>query len=71
MVSGKLCDIKHDSFNIQVMATKAEEGEELLLQDMDGVFLRFAVLKEEGLQHQEGNFSSNLEIMSFKNFTNP
>jgi len=47
IVSGKLHDIKHDSSNVQVVATKTEEGEELSLQDMDGVFLRVPVLKEE------------------------
>jgi len=46
IVSGKLCDIKHEPSNVQVVATKTEEGEELSLQDMDGVFLRVPVLKE-------------------------
>ena len=60
MVSGKLCDIKHDPSNIQVVATKTEEEKELPLQDIDGVFLRVLVSKEEncpeGLQLQEVKF---------------
>jgi len=47
IMSGKLHDIRHDPSNVQVVATKTEEGEELSLQDMDGEFLRVLVLKEE------------------------
>ena len=47
MVCGKLCDDNNDLSNVRVVATKTEGGKELSLQDMDGVFLRVPVLKEE------------------------
>ena len=47
MVCGKLHDNNHDPSNVEVVATETEGGEELSLQDMDGMFLRVPVLKEE------------------------
>ena len=40
MISGRLCENNHDPSNTQVVITQSEEGEELSLQDMNGVFLR-------------------------------
>ena len=45
IMCGKLHDNNHDPSNVQVVGTKTEGGEELSLQDMDGVFLRVPVLK--------------------------
>jgi len=47
IVRGKLRDNQRDPSNVQVVATKSEEGEKLSLQDMDGEFLTVTVLKEE------------------------
>ena len=40
MISGRLCENNHDPSNTQIVITQSEEGEELSLQDMNGVFLR-------------------------------
>ena len=40
MISGRLHENNRDPSNTQVMITQLEKGEELSLQDMDGVFLR-------------------------------
>ena len=45
MVCGRLSDNNHDPSNTQVVVTRSEEGEELSLQDIEGVFLRIPVLK--------------------------
>ena len=43
MISGTLHENNRDTSNTQVVITQSEEGEELPLQDMDGVFLRILV----------------------------
>ena len=45
MIGGKLCENNHDPSNTQIVITQSEEGEELSLQDMDGVFLRIPAVK--------------------------
>ena len=40
MISGRLHENNRDPSNTQVVITQSEKGEELSLQDMDGVFLR-------------------------------
>ena len=40
MISGRLHENNHDPSNTQVVITQSEEGEELSLQDLDGVFRR-------------------------------
>ena len=42
-----MCDNELDPSNIQVAVIRTEEGEQLSLQDMDGVFLSVPILKEE------------------------
>ena len=46
MITGKLRETDRDPTNIQVVVTHKEDGEELSLQDMDGVFLHFIVQGE-------------------------
>ena len=43
MIAGKLRETDRDPTNIQVVVTHKEDGEELSLQDMNGVFLHFIV----------------------------
>ena len=50
MISGRLCESSHDPTNIQVVVTKTQEGEELSLPDMDGVFLHLPVPREASLR---------------------
>ena len=45
MISGKLHENNHDPFNTQIVITYSEEGQELSLQDMDGVFLRIPAVR--------------------------
>ena len=45
MIGGKLCENSHDPSNTQIVITQSEEGEELSLQDMDGVFLRIPAVR--------------------------
>ena len=45
MISGRLQESNHDPSYTQVVITQSEEGEELSLQDMGGVFLRIPVSK--------------------------
>ena len=40
MISGRLHESNRDPSNTQVVITQSEKGEEVSLQDMDGVFLR-------------------------------
>jgi len=46
MVSGRLHESSYDPTNVQVVVTEMQEGEELSLQDMDGVFLHLFVPRE-------------------------
>ena len=39
MISGRLAETNHDTTNIQVIVTQGEEGEQLSLRDMEGIFL--------------------------------
>jgi len=45
MISGRFHESNHDPFNIQVVISKSEEGEELSLQDVGGVFLRIPAVQ--------------------------
>ena len=44
MISGRLHDNNCDPSNTQVVITQSAEGEELSLQDVDGVLLRIPAL---------------------------
>ena len=46
MITGKLRESNRDPVNVQVVVTHKEEGKELSLQDMDGVFLHFVLPSE-------------------------
>ena len=39
MISGRLAEANHDTTNIQVIVTQGEEGEQLCLRDVEGIFL--------------------------------
>ena len=39
MINGKLVDMFHDPKCVQVIVSVTEQGEELSLRDMDGIFL--------------------------------
>ena len=39
MISGRLAETNRDTTNIQVIVTQGEEGEQLSLRDMEGIFL--------------------------------
>ena len=47
MICGKLTKENHDPSNVQVVATKTEEGQQLCLEDLDGVFLTVPVSPTE------------------------
>ena len=51
MISGRLPENNYDPSNTQVVITQSEKGEELTLQDMDGVLLRIPA--SECAHHQE------------------
>ena len=50
MIAGKLCENNHDPSNTQIVITQSEEGEELSLQDMNGVFLRIPAVRSSSLR---------------------
>ena len=50
MITGRLRESNHDPTNVQVVVSNSEEGEELSLQDMDGVFLRLPTPKKASLR---------------------
>ena len=50
MIGGKFCENNHDHSNTQIVITQSEEGEELSLQDMDGVFLRIPAVRSTSLR---------------------
>ena len=43
MICGKLTKENHDPSNVQVVATKTEERQQLSLEDLNGVFLKVTV----------------------------
>jgi len=52
MICGKLTEENHDPSNVQVVATKTEKGQQLSLEDLNGVFLIVPVQRSLGHHHQ-------------------